>query len=310
MSFFKVKSTCIVCNKKFKPDIKGNPHDARHQNKCYDCRQRIYGVSDEKPEGPGLEYFETRWINGAVIIDTHNACKDKNKTLAVFSGEYYFDLTVQNNTADTVREIVTLKVNGSKFNYSPQHFFYLLSGDSSSFQGKVLLKAGDIVSWETDKLTITRFSLRRNAPSRVVYGCPLTDPVKFSGGSFVRRGEYMIVYCDNNYFENKPVYDFLPTGFDYDMSSLTFVPTDNNKVKIHVKVKGWGSVVLESEPIKFKAPKETLSNYKFSAEFNTNVPGVYEIDGRKITLKNGEMAVGLKDSDIKNGIIKVPIKKK
>lgn len=132
----------------------------------------------------------------------------------------------------------------------------------------------------------------------------LTDLVKFSGGTFVRKGEYMIVYSNNKYFESKPIYDFLPAGYDYDMSTLTFIPTDDNSVKIQVRVKGW-----TSESIKFESPKEESSNYKMSAQFTINSPGTYDINGQKITLHDGSITVELNDIKVNlDGKITLPIK--
>lgn len=299
MSIFKFKSTCIMCNKKFKsePGI----IDAQ----CYECKHRMYGVSAVS-EMFGTEYIETRWENGKIVMDTHGAGKDGAMT-AIMSGEYQWELKVKNDGPSYYGAVYSILVNGSSVGLDK--IAYLHDSVEMTYKGTLNVKAGDKISLEIfEAIEILSFAIFRNRPS-FTYEQPLTDPVQFSGGSWIRRGEYMIIYSNNRYFDRKPIYDFLPAGFDYDMNSLTFIPTDDNKVKMQIRVKGWVNAFQMSETIKFEPPKEDLSAYKISGQFTINTPGTYEINGRKITLHDGSISVELNNSDVnEDGTIKSPVK--
>lgn len=150
---------------------------------------------------------------------------------------------------------------------------------------------------------------RATTPGMIDAQCPnciqkmqqmLTDPIVFSGGTYMRRGEYMIVYAKNKYFEPKPIYEFLPLGFDYDMSTLTFIPTGDDMIKIQVRVDGWTNNVMLSE----------LSNYKVAGQLTINTPGTYDINGQKIALHDGSISIELNNINVNaDGTIRVPVKK-
>lgn len=101
-----------------------------------------------------------------------------------------------------------------------------------------------------------------------MFGCIITDPIRFEHGFYRREGEWMYLTT-----LIPMTYEHMPKGFRFEHMTFEKISFENGLYKSRIKVQDWTNLT-------FTVPTEDAHKFLYSLSIQAPVKGTYCIGGK------------------------------